>query len=354
MKKGYFHRVRELTPTQFWINNPTREEADLAIEHGATGCTLNPSYTQKMLDHPSEGAYALAALDEVVGETGDDQEAAVLLQRRLARPILDKFLPMYEHDPARHGHVSLQGDPFEDEDTEAILHPALGDRALSPNVTVKVPCTAAGLKAMETLIRSGAPVNGTECFAYAQAITFCELHERLRIEIVKGVPPVYLSHIAGIYDDYLKWHAGDRDVEVSKDALWQAGLAVSRKVYQLILDRPYRLTMIGGGARGLHHFTELVGADAVVTINWKGTADELISSDAPVVSRVFNPVARQVIDELLVKLPDFRRGWLPDGLVVEEYAEFGPVRLFRSGFVKSWSRVLEITAGRRSAQVRAQ
>ena len=40
---------------------------------------------------------------------------------------------------------------------------------------------------------------------------------------------------------------------------------------------------ISGGARGLHHFTEMVGADAVVTINWQGTADTLIQQDPVVV-----------------------------------------------------------------------
>ncbi len=33
--KPYFQRVEELSPTMFWINNPTRRQADLALEHGA-------------------------------------------------------------------------------------------------------------------------------------------------------------------------------------------------------------------------------------------------------------------------------------------------------------------------------
>ena len=56
MRQSYFLRVISQSPTEFWINNPTREHADLAIAHGASGCTNNPSYTQKMVDHPNEGA----------------------------------------------------------------------------------------------------------------------------------------------------------------------------------------------------------------------------------------------------------------------------------------------------------
>ena len=48
------------------------------------------------------------------------------------------------------------------------------------------------------------------------------------------------------------------------------------------------------------------------------------------------------------KLPDFRRGYLEDGLEVEEFESFGPVELFRSSFIKSWKRVLEIIKERRT------
>jgi transaldolase len=68
------------------------------------------------------------------------------------------------------------------------------------------------------------------------------------------------------------------------------------------------------------------------------------------VYRLFNPVPQKVIDELLEKLPDFKRGYLEDGLDVEEFEDFGPVRLFRSSFFKSWSRVMEIADERRAKQ----
>jgi transaldolase len=51
---------------------------------------------------------------------------------------------------------------------------------------------------------------------------------------------------------------------------------------------------------------------------------------------------------LMEKLPDFRRGYLDDGLEVEEFESFGPVQLFRSSFIKSWKHVLEIIKDRRA------
>ncbi len=108
-KNGYFHRLHAQTPTRFWVNNPSRDEADWAITAGAVGCTCNPSFGQKMLDHPSEEErrYASALLDEAIASTDNDSEAHVVYQRTLVKPIMEKFLPLHQSNPRRYGFVSI-------------------------------------------------------------------------------------------------------------------------------------------------------------------------------------------------------------------------------------------------------
>ena len=89
MKQPYLLRVAAQSPTEFWINNPTREHAGLAIANGASGCTNNPSYTQKMVDHPQEGPDALRILDDVIRESDNEDEVAAIFQRRLVGPIAE-------------------------------------------------------------------------------------------------------------------------------------------------------------------------------------------------------------------------------------------------------------------------
>ena len=350
--KPYFIRVTEQSPTMFWINNPTRDQADLAMEHGALGCTNNPSYTQKMLDHAQEGSYAQKILDETLMEIEDDRRAAVVFQQKMVKPIAEKFRGLYEKSSGRHGYVSIQGDPIEDEDAEAIVRDSIENRELGPNICCKIPTTEAGIAAMQKLIPLDTPLNATEIFGVSQMVTICEAHEKLSHETGKW-PMFYMSHIAGIYDDYFGNYVREHDVQISPDVLWQAGLAVARKVYALMLERGYHATFIGGGARGLHHFTEMVGGRVCLTINWEGTADKLIEQNPPVIYRLFNPVPERVIAELMEKLPDFKRGYLEDGLSVEEFAEFGPVQLFRSSFLKSWHRVLAVIKERRTTLQKA-
>ena len=346
MTDGYFHRVARFTPSRFWINNPTLHEADLAIAEGATGCTLNPSYTQKMIDHPDEGEYARKVLDAVIREVKDYAEAVAEFQRRMALPICEKFMPLFEKSLCQEGYVSIQGDPIREGDPNIIITEAHKNRTVSPNVCIKIPTTASGLKAMETLVPENVPINATEIFAVQQGLDVGEQYERL-VPKDKIGPKLYYSHIAGIYDDELKAYVERNQVEIAPDLLAQAGLAVSRKIYNLVKEAGYRMSFIGGGARGLHHFTELVGGDVNLTINWVGTADALLKQNPFVVSRIFNPVPHKVIDELMEKLPDFKRGYLIGGIHVEEYEEFAPVELFRSSFIKSWKRMLDLIKERR-------
>jgi transaldolase len=349
-KATYFHRVKQQTPTRFWINNPTLRQTDLAIEHGAVGCTANPSFSQKMLDNPEDGEAAHKLLLEAVAESENENQAAEIFQRKLIKPITEKFMPLYLQNPSRDGYVSIQGDPIDDEIAEGIIRQALDNRTVAPNICCKIPATKPGLEAMEVLFEQEIPINATEIFGVSQMVSLCELHNKVASRTGKR-PVLFMSHIAGIYDDFLKAYVKENNVDISDDVLWQGGLAVARKVYDVMKARDYSAIFVGGGARGLHHFTEMVGGDVCITINWEGTSDKLIETDPPVVERLFNPVPQRVIDELMEKLPDFRRGYLEDGLSEEEYEGFGPVQLFRSSFMKSWNKVLGLARDARKEQV---
>jgi len=340
LSNHYFKRVHELTPTKFWINNPTREETDWALAEGALGCTCNPSYCGKMLfDRPGEKEYVSKLLDEVIKEVETATAAEEELQRRLVARIAEKFMPLYEKFPRENGYVSIQGDPVHEDDAAVVIREARKNRAVAKNICCKIPTTESGLEAMETLVAEDIPINATEVFAIQQALDLCELYEKVSKESGKR-PKFYISHITGIYDEYLR-EVVERDrIDISPDILWQAGLSIARKLYQIYIDRGYNVTFIGGGARGTQHFTEMVGGDVCVTINWKGSADKLLDDNPPVVERLFNSVPDYVIEELLEKLPDYRRGYEEGAISPEEYDEFGPLVKFRNGFLKNWERVL--------------
>jgi transaldolase len=345
MKDDYFHRVSAQTPTKFWINNVTREEAQLAIDAGAVGCTQNPSYTWKMLTHSEESGYAIKILDGILASEKDDNVALIKLQRELVKKIAEVFLPIYRSTRGKFGYVSIQGDPFM-EDTETIIKYARFNREAGPNIMAKIPATAEGIKAIKVLAAEGIPINATEIMAIRQAIDVCDTHKSATDGMAQ-MPLLCYSHIAGIFDEYLEKYVASNQVEISHDVLWQAGICVAKKLYEIIKERGYQAHYIGGGARGLQHFTEMVGADASITINWKGTADKLIETNPVVIQQFLRPTPQSVIDELIEKLVDFKRAYLINEITEEEYEDFGPVVLFRNSFESAWTNAKEFIANRR-------
>ena len=155
-----------------------------------------------MLDHPEEGAHAQAVLDQVLRDEPDDRMAAILFQARLVKPIADKFMPLFKRSYGEHGFVSIQGDPLDDDKAEAIVAQALDNRKVSPNICCKIPVTEPGLAAIEELVPQNIPINSTEIFGVSQLVALAETYEKVARKSDKW-PMMYMSHIAGIYDDYL-------------------------------------------------------------------------------------------------------------------------------------------------------
>jgi transaldolase len=294
-----------------------------------------------MLIHPKEEEYAKKVLKETLKESDDDNEVVCITQRKLVAGVAKIFMPVYEESNGMEGYVSIQGDPIHEEDPQVVINEGRKNREISPNIMIKIPGTEAGLEAMEVLLAENTPLNATEVMGVRQAMDVCDIYERVTKKTGK-YPVSYISHITGIYDEYLQEHVKKNNIEISYDILFQAGLAIARKVYKMMRDRQSRLGFIGGGVRGLHHFTEMVGADACITMNWRGTADKLLEMDQPVVPRFYNPVSDHVIDVLLETVNEFKRGYLENGLKVEEYEDFGPVMHFRNSFIKSWKSTLEL------------
>jgi transaldolase len=339
MRKSYFHRVHEYTQTRFWINNPTTKEAHVSIAHGAINCTTNPTYAGKMLRHPDMRETALEWVREALAETQDESKAAAIVQRKSIKNLLDIWLPVYEAAPGKEGFVSLQVDPFMEDDPQNIIDEALDTISLGPNVLAKIPVTEAGLLAIDFLVRKNVPIIATEIMSISQVTAACETYAKASRE--SGNEPAYfVTNIAGIFDDCLRMQNEAGHINIEPDMLFQAGTALGKKQYRLMTERGYPGIMLGGGARGLHHFTEFVGGKAHITINWKNCADDLVEKDEAVICRMDNPTPEYVIDALM-KAPDFAKAYIDGAIEVSEFADFAPVELFRSQFLSGWQVLLD-------------
>lgn len=343
----YFKRVERLTPTRFWINNVTRSQASRAVEAGARCCTQNPSYLSKVMYSAEDGPYILEMMDELIGTYADDNAVVGELQRRVIAQICERFMPVYAATGGREGLVSIQADPFH-EDADTILENAEKCIKLAENFIIKIPATCAGLKAMAELVKRRTPVLATEVMSIDQAISVYNMYQDASAGI-NNPAPFWFAHINGIFDEHLTETVKKENICIEPDILRQASFILARKMIAYKKAGGFEnCHYVAGGARGVHHFTEMVGVDGAVTINWSGTADRLLEEDPPVVDIFSAPASPAFIDELCAKIPDFRRAYIPGSLKPEEYESFGPVVRFRTQFEEGWKAALKAVVERRA------
>ena len=298
-----------------------------------------------MLTHPADSGWAYSILDGILANEKDDNRSQCLLQYELVKEIAKEFLPLYKASFGRLGFVTIQADPFH-EQKDFILEWARYHCREYPNIMAKIPAIPAGFGVMETLLAEGHPILATEVMSVSQMLDCARVYEQFLGKTEKA-PAMYIAHIPGIFDEYIAQAVKRDNIDIYADYTWQAGTAVAKKIAALSAENGYRIGLCSGGARGLHHFTELVGGPWSITINWSGAADKLIEQDAPAVHRFSAPVPQSVIGVLCEKIPEFKKAWDTGGLKPEEYESFGPVALFRSNFETAWRKTLELISARR-------
>ncbi|HYE07542.1 MAG TPA: transaldolase family protein [Planctomycetota bacterium] len=342
---SYFHRVHAKTATRLWVNNPTVADAERAIVHGARAATTNPTYASKILatlPEDERGALIVAAT-----RSGDADAAVDALQRELVGRILPVFARFHGGIHPLDGLVSIQGNPHRDTDRDAILHEAARYEPLGANVIFKIPATRGGLEAIEDLLRRGKPVLATEMMSVAQTHAACAVYRRV-MNATGHRPILILTHITGIYDQYLGEVATRHAPDVPTEQVAAAGLLVARRVRAAIDQQSLPIALMGGGARRDRHFTDMVGGDLQVTIN-PDMIERLVEADQPPTPTFWAASDSALIARLRDRLPDFRRAWDDDGLAPGEFEAFGPVRLFLSLFIAGWDAVRAQCAPRRHA-----
>ena len=203
---------------------------------------------------------------------------------------------------------------------------------LAPNVIVKIPATRAGVVAIEEATYRGLSVNATVCFTLPQCIAVAEAVERgLRRRESEGKEIASMGPVCtimvGRLDDWLKVLLDKREITVDPGILEWAGVAVFKKTYGIFRQRGYRLRLLSAAFRNHMHWSELIGADAVISppSAWQKRFN---AGDIEVRPRIDDPVDPEVLG--LSHFPDFRRAYSEDGLTVDEFDSFAPtVRTLR-------------------------
>jgi len=184
----------------------------LIEQDGLGGMTSNPTIFEKAITGGGEYADQLAQLRQ-----DKSLDAKAIYERLAIRDIQDAadiLRPVYEGTRKRDGFVSLEVAPFLANETLPTIEEArrLWKTVDRPNVMIKVPGTAAGLPAIETLLGEGININITLLFsqvvyeevalAYIRALEKC-VERGIDLAGVASVASFFVSRIDTLVDSLI-------------------------------------------------------------------------------------------------------------------------------------------------------
>lgn len=344
--KSPLHQTVTTTPTDYWNDSCSVEELTYAIENGAVGATTNPTIVLGVLK--KEMHLWRERIGQIIrgNPAWTEEQIAWKLIEEMAVKGTELLAPVFEREKGLKGRLSIQTNPSFYRNAEAILQQALHFNTLAPNIQVKIPATAAGIRAIEEATYCGININATVSFTVPQAIAVAEAVERgMERREKEGLPVEEMRPVCtlmvGRMDDWLHILEKRDKIVVTPGYPDWAGIACLKKAYPIFKQRGYRARLLAAAYRHHMHWSELIGGDIVLTIpyDWQVLFN---ASDVEVKERFDNPVPAEVVETLYRKFPDFRRAFDEDGLAPAEFDSFGPtVRTLRA-FIGSYHELLAL------------
>jgi transaldolase len=344
--KSPLHKMTQTTPTCLWNDSAAIEELTYSIDHGAVGATCNPVIAVTVLKQEMQ-IWKPRILELAAGQPAlTEDQISWRIVEEISANAARLLRPVFEREKGRNGRLSIQTDPRNYRNTEAMLAQAIRFNALAPNMIVKIAATRAGIAAIEEATYRGISINATVSFTLPQAIAVAEAVERglTRREAegadISKMGPV-CTLMVGRLDDWLKVLHDKHNLSVDPGYLEWAGVAVFKKAYQIYRDRGYRLRLLSAAFRNHMHWSEFIGGDVVISppCAWQKRYNE---SDVEVISRIDSPVEPRIVETLLRKFPDFERAYMEDGLTLDEFDSFGSTRRTLRQFIAACAEMNSI------------
>lgn len=344
--KSPLHQTVSTTETDFWNDSCGIAELSYAIEHGAVGATSNPTIVEQVLRQERE--LWVGRIHEVIdtNPTWTDEEVMWQIFEEIGVKGAEMLLPVFEREGGKKGRLSIQTNPSNYPNTERMVEQAVHFAGLAPNIQVKLPVTSRGLVAIEEATYRGVNVNATVSFTVPQAIAVGEAVDRgLARREAEGLPFDDMTPVSTIMvgrtDDWMRVVTTRDGIIVNPAYLPWSGVAVFKKAYEIYQERGYRARLLAAAYRHHLHWSELIGADAILTIP-SGWQKLFNASEVEVKRRIDVPVASEIVAELYDRIPDFRMAYDIDGMTPAEFDVYGATVRTLRGFIASHHELIRV------------
>ena len=344
--KSPLHKMASTTVTDYWNDSCGVSELTYAIDNGAVGATSNPTILLSVLK--KEMHLWKDRIYQIIAEnpTWSEVEVAWKIFEEVGVHGAKLLLPVFERENGLKGLLSLQTNPANYRNTNALIEQGTHFAGLAPNIQIKIPATKAGIKAIEELTYRGFNINATVSFTVSQSIAVAEAVERgLKRRTDEGKDTSRMSPVCtimvGRVDDWMQALINRDGITVHPAAPVWSGVAVMKNAYAIYKKRSYSTRLLAAAYRHHLHWSEFIGGDMILTMpfDWQKRFN---ASDVEVKPRIDDPVDPTIIDDLHRHIPDFRKAYDVDGLTIEEFDSYGATVRTLRGFIASYHELMAL------------
>ena len=222
--------------------------AGYIAELSVTGLTSNPTIFEHAI---GAGNSYDDQIDELSRRGMSEEDLFFEMAIADLRRAADLFGPIHDRSQGVDGWVSLEVSPTIVNDAARTIEAAarLHAAAARPNLYIKIPGTAAGVKAIEASIFAGVPINVTLLFSSQQYLAAATAYMRgIERRVAAGLDPKVES-VASLFVS--RWDVAVKDA-VPAQYRNRLGIAISKRTYRAyrdLLASPRWQKLAAAGAR---------------------------------------------------------------------------------------------------------
>ncbi|CAN2234178.1 MipB Transaldolase [Candidatus Planktophila dulcis] len=340
MTQSPFLYMKENTPTVLWNDSADPKELKDALNWGIVGATCNPVIALTAIK--ADAPHWVSRIKEYAKShpAATEDEIGWEMVKELSTNAAKLLEGEFEKYNGRNGRLSIQTDPRNFRNAQALAEQAVEFSQLAKNMIVKIPVTTEAISAFEEATYQGVSLNATVSFSVAQTVAVAEAIERgLKRREAEGLDISQMGPVCtimvGRVDDWVKVSAEKLGAKVDPEILEWSGVAVFRNAHKIYQERGYRTRLLSAAFRNHMHWSEILGGDSVISppYAWQVKINEM--GIAPNLNSVNEPIEARILDPLLENFSEFRKMYDVDGLAVEDFTNFGGTLRTLRGFLQS-------------------
>lgn len=339
MEQNYLQWLSSGTGTSWWHDSADPDELRQGLANGASGVTTNPVLAASTVEEtPEKWSGVLSGMPAGIPKA----DKAEYLLKNVTVNAASIFEPLFRKTCGQSGFVCAQVDPSKAGDREGMSMQAKSFFGWAPNIAVKLPVTSAGLDVLEDCIAAGITVTATVSFTVSQSLEVSRRYLRGAERAEKaGIKPgsCFPVIMIGRIDDYLREVAADNGSQATEADIRQAGLAITRRAYNLFRKNNCSLKIIVAALRGTYHMSGLAGGEMIMSIHPK--IQKMILSEN--MERDPGGIGKEIPPDVIKRLssmPEFVKAYEPGGLTPDQFISYGVTQRTLSQFTTmGWGKL---------------